>query len=203
MEKVKLAWRRLRALEMKPWILAPAAPWELEGGTVSPGMSAIGDTSGTGSVPRTGNPESPLLHLMDAVVSWALLFSETHFSTIRAELLGKKPYCCFGHPKTSSWSVRKLIHLLSPCWDPSAHNGSSCAGFLQPHPSPVSQFLSCPGISKHFTSTSPGILESQVGRKSSTCSPHCCTHPRVSSISPCASGTTESPKCYCPIGDPI
>lgn len=196
MEKVELAWGRLRALEMEPWILLPAAFWELEWGTVSPGMSGIGDTSGTGSVPRTGNRGSPLLHLMGAVVSWAPLVSETHFSTIGAEPLGEKLYCCFGHPKTPEQEETQPLTTL----------GSHCPQLdhpVQPHPSPVSQFLSCPGISKHFTSTSPGILESQVGGKSFTCSPHCCTHPRVSSTSPCASGTSELPKCYCPLGDPI
>lgn len=114
-EKVKLARGRLRALEMESWILAPAAPWELERGTVSPGISGIGDTSGTGSVPRTGNPGS----LHPANVSWAFLVSETHFSTIRAELL---LWCCFGHPRTSSWRRQKLSHSLSPCWDPIAHS---------------------------------------------------------------------------------
>lgn len=119
MEKVKLAWGRLRALEMKPWILAPAAPWELEWGTVSPGMSGIGNTNGTGSGPRTGNPGSPP---PSSHGCWALLVSETHFSTVGAETLGEKLHCCFGHPKTSPWSSRKLRHLLSPCWDPSAHS---------------------------------------------------------------------------------
>lgn len=130
MEKVKLAQGRLRALEMEPWILALAAPWELEWGTVSPGMSGIGDTSETGSMPRTGNPGSPLLHLMGAVVSWASLVSETHISTIGAEPLGGKLYCCFGHPKTPPWSRRKRSH--SPCWDPIAHSWTILCSRIPP-----------------------------------------------------------------------
>lgn len=86
---------------------------------------------------------------MGADVSWALLGSETHFTTITAELAGKL-WCCFGHPKTSPWSRRKLSNLLSPCWDPIAHSWIILCCLLAatslPYPSsyPAPAFLNIP-----------------------------------------------------------
>lgn len=128
MEKVELAWGRLRALEMEPWILLPAAFWELEWGTVSPGMSGIGDTSGTGSVPRTGNRGSPLLHLMGAVVSWAPLVSDS-FLHHRGRATGGKAVLLFWSPQNTGAGGNSATHHTGI---PLPTAGSSCAATSLP-----------------------------------------------------------------------